>query len=471
MAETPSPESFRLGRLRLIRLPPTSISLQSDKRTTASNPIEIGVGVTDDYGTDIDLFDSIQLSLEVIDASTSQPCSSLRLVQVGSETKQTSSRCEFAFTPVRGPFHAVSVRVVKRDLKAVVPETIRFRLSVVSDPVDDRPVGPQRIRSVVGEPNQAVLSTWDDKDYVFLGVESGNVELRSGGASDTGAAKKGGYSLFTVSSPVLIHRHSLGVRERVVQTTLRHLELSLAVAEAAEETRITIVERPGLNNSTGQRLWDCAIGLSTYFSLLPDALDPTCNLESLESLDTDAGTEPKAKRRRTTASDRPVRIIELGAGCALASIAAQRIVEARRWNDASMLATDVDVTVDSTLAENLAYNATSSRQPCLESAVLEWGRLDVTTKEQIIGSDDPNLTLIATDVLYNPSSHRLLLDTLLSFLRPDDSVASSTRRSRALIAYKRRTDGDDGFFEMARTDGLDVDKVWEWGEVSVWSFV
>ena len=75
--------------------------------------------------------------------------------------------------------------------------------------------------------------------------------------------------------------------------------------------------------------------------------------------------------------------------------------------------------------------------------------------------------------------YRLLLETLLYVLRPalpsppsdaSSSFDDANLARRALIAYKRRTDGDDGFFELARRAGLEVRRVWEWGEVSVWAF-
>ena len=77
-------------------------------------------------------------------------------------------------------------------------------------------------------------------------------------------------------------------------------------------------------------------------------------------------------------------------------------------------------------------------------------------------------TLLGSDILYNPESHAVLLQTLLSFLRPPGQIGSI--RSKCLIAYKARTDGDDAFFGLAREKGLEVREVWRWGQVGVWQF-
>lgn len=154
----------------------------------------------------------------------------------------------------------------------------------------------------------------------------------------------------------------------------------------------------------------------------------------------------------------------------MASLAAGRLTQAQ-LEEVSVLATDIEATVETTLAENVAHNSRRPSDTPIETVVLNWGKLsDDRVKEILDSSPNPNLTLIATDVLYDPDTHQLLLDTLLSFLRPSNEIAPLLGSTRALIAYKRRTDGDDGFFEMARKAGLEVGKVWEWSEVSVWSF-
>ncbi len=163
---------------------------------------------------------------------------------------------------------------------------------------------------------------------------------------------------------------------------------------------------------------------------------------------------------------------------------------------ATVLATDVETTVESTLEENLRANgllmsskvsgrpANAKPRRMIESAVLDWGRLSDELLGVVLGHprqdgrrlngdtdalDSTALTILATDVLYNPESHPLFLSTLLSLLRPTRRTSSGNLPRRALVAYKQRTEGDDGFFPLAREAGLEVDKVWKWGEVGVWA--
>ncbi|GAA5841441.1 hypothetical protein JCM5353_007271 [Sporobolomyces roseus] len=440
MVEHSNQEAFRFGRLRFIRLPPTSISLALDKGRIESPAFDIGIGVTDDYGTDIDLFESIDLRLELVSSSTEGERADLGVKVASQERSEATNSIDFTFTPSRGPFHNLSIKLVSITAKPPPSGTISFRLSAVSpgNAIDlDEGTESQRIRSILEEPNQPVLETWDDKRYIFLSVDSGLVEWDK--------------------------RPQGSISKDKVQTALRQVHLNSMLDP------IAVVERPGLNNSTGSRLWDCAIGLSAYFSLYPDSLDASSPLPLLATTEYDGDAHRKKRRRTTTASNQN-RVVELGAGCALASLAARRLTQSR-LEEVSIVATDIEATVGTTLAENVSHNSQESSDKPIETAILEWGKLSDNRVKEILGSmPSLNLTLIATDVLYDPDTHPLLLDTLLSFLRPSDEIESSLGSARALIAYKRRTEGDDGFFELARKAGLEVAKVWEWSEVSVWSF-
>ncbi|GAA6007981.1 hypothetical protein JCM11491_006564 [Sporobolomyces phaffii] len=458
-------QDFRLGRLRFIRLPPTAVTFSSKAESLpckSSRPsfgrelptdecvpaVDLGFGVTDDYGTDIDLFESIDLRLEIVSTSNGEPVDSLRL-KLATDERSNPSQVEpwldFTFNPSRGPFHGLGVKLVNTTARGQLPKRLSFRLTVApprepnNSSLACESMASRSVREIVNEPSQPVLETWNDMRYIFLAVESGDVELVSRVATKSASEK--------------------------VQTTLRRIQF-----RDSDQTPITIVERPGLNNSTGQRLWDCAIGISAFFSLHPNALsDSTLPPVSDE-------THHASKRRKRSSSAGPSRIIELGAGCALASLVAERALRPLD-REASIVATDIGATVETTLAENLDYNAKGSR---VGKRVLDWGKLsDAQIREVLVGPPGSipatvptRVVLVATDVLYNPESHPLLLDTLLSFLRPSETAALYLEGDacRALIAYKRRTDGDDGFFDLAKKAGLKVEKVWTWSEVSVWSF-
>ncbi|GAA5957264.1 hypothetical protein JCM3765_000407 [Sporobolomyces pararoseus] len=423
MTEDSSSNDFRLGRLRFIRLPPTSISFPLEKSKTDSTAFELGVGITDDYGTDIDLFESINLRLEIVSDGFAAGSEGLGLIVAADERSKPStlkSWIDFTFTPSRGPFHMLSLKLAAQSSKASFPKQIRFRLSVAPSTSSESSLesaASRRIREIIGEPSQTSLETWNDHRYLLLGVESGEVEL-------------------------------------------------------ARRSTATNSSEKGLNNSTGQRLWDCAIGISAFFSIHDNVFDSTSPMtETSTPKDAMEETSRSKKRRKTS---KHTRVVELGAGCALASLVAGQIAS-RIEEEASVVATDIGATVETTLVENLEYNETVTK---VDKQVLDWGPLTEEQVKNILGvgpertTPNTNLTLIATDVLYNPESHQLLLDTLLSFLRPSPTIAPIllNTSSRALIAYKRRTDGDDGFFELAREAGLKTEKIWEWSEVSVWSF-
>lgn len=222
-----------------------------------------------------------------------------------------------------------------------------------------------------------------------------------------------------------------------------------------------VVERPGLNNSTGQRLWDCAIGISCWLSLHPHILG-WASPSPLED-----PSEPPAKVPRPSPPRTPPRVIlELGAGSALASLTSSRLLA---LNSASppprLIATDVEVTVSTTLTENLDANPSS--RLTIDKQVLDWGPISASRLKELRGTDHTAVTVLGADILYNPESHGVLLESLLALLRP---MKGAEGGDIAYIAYKARTEGDDGFFELARGAGLEVEKVWEWGDVSVWSF-
>ncbi|BGP37040.1 hypothetical protein JCM10449v2_000944 [Rhodotorula kratochvilovae] len=401
----------------------------------------------------------------------------LQLEGASSSSSKPSTSAHFTFTPVRGPFHTLKLLLTFSPSFATRQSaSLCFRLSVTSPattlPASETSPATTAVRAAIGEPTQVSTETWDDKSYVFLSVTSGAMEVKLEGREAKVSSEK-------------------------VQTALRRIRLpappsSTSSASPATDSSspstafsiVTIVERPGLNNSTGQRLWDCAIGLCAFLALHPSALDAS---KALPTSSAPSSAEPPAKKARASpfARETRIRVVELGAGCALASLAAAHVL--RSSVGASVLATDVQATVETTLRENLAANAgavgvkgAGAVAVEVEAEVLDWGELAPEQVERVVDGAG-SVTLLGTDILYNPESYALLLATLLSVLRPaaapsftTSTVAgpssSSSSHRRTLIAYKRRTEGDDGFFDLARTSGLDVAKVWEWGEVSIWSF-
>lgn len=231
--------------------------------------------------------------------------------------------------------------------------------------------------------------------------------------------------------------------EITVQTALRRVHL-------AQHT-ITLIERPGLQNSTGQRLWDCSIALAYYLSINPRLLSSSRDGK---------GEERDPKRTKLDRDDEErTTVIELGAGLGLVSLAASLFLPSPTTR---VIATDIAATVSTTLSENLdAFPHCTVRRE-----VLDWGIVAPERVSELLDGDVP--LLLGSDILYNPSSHQVLLETILSFLGP--SSRGSRGRGQALIAYKPRTEGDDLFFPLAVAAGLKVHKLWFWSNIGIWHF-
>jgi hypothetical protein len=250
---------------------------------------------------------------------------------------------------------------------------------------------------------------------------------------------------------------------RTVPTILRHIVLPSKTESIVPPIKFTILEIPSLNNSTGQRLWDCAIGLSLYLSLDPYRLSPIQSNQGQDVEDLASNRDSKRIRLDTPSvrNRRSLKVLELGAGCGLVSMVASSLLSTLAIQSFEVIASDVEVTVDTSMKDNLALNALLSSKgrtntKRIRSEVLQWGKdsdeevakmmkrilnLPEYTRDDLEGSD---LTILASDVCYNPSFHQPLLETLLIFLRP---LSPSTLHSdglkvggddprQALIAYK-----------------------------------
>lgn len=237
-----------------------------------------------------------------------------------------------------------------------------------------------------------------------------------------------------------------------------------AQAGEGNDTMIQTIETAGLNNSTGQRLWDAAIALSYYFSLHPNLL----LLPSNPAHDT---KDEESSTKRPRLENRPRKILELGGGLALVSLVASSLLS-RSTLPVEVICTDVAVTVETTLLENLSANESIK----VRAAVLDWGPILQEKIREVLDwkpeeTTGMDLTIVASDVLYHPESHPLLLSTLLAlfdFVRTENG--GKEERCQAFIAYKPRTEGDDGFFALARGAGFRVELLWSFGAIQVYRF-
>lgn len=195
----------------------------------AVSPVDIGVGITDDYGADIELFQSIDrafvrllrlpersltdtsaliVRLEVFAASSSRGGAKigLKLASDDSRSSTFSPSLDFTFSPLRGPFHGLSIKLTVPSTKTVWPTSVRFRLSVAPQEATNdssralESTATTRIRQIIGEEDQGVLETWNDLRYVFLAVETGDVEVVRK-LPTSNPPVKGRSSLSSISTP------------------------------------------------------------------------------------------------------------------------------------------------------------------------------------------------------------------------------------------------------------------------------
>ncbi|GAA5991520.1 hypothetical protein JCM10908_005741 [Rhodotorula pacifica] len=204
-------DAFCIGRLRFIRLPPSWISLQ---RTSSNKPqtvnIELAIGATDDYGTDLQ-FDSVDLSLELLDAATHTPVRGVKVRLEGASNSRSHAAADpgavvFTFSPAQGSIHKLklSLSFLPAFFTAKpAPTSLVFSLSVAlpahstfssaaSGP--DASASTQILRRTIGEIEQSVIETWDDRRFVLMGLRSGAVEIRSDKEPARVSQEKGEYS-------------------------------------------------------------------------------------------------------------------------------------------------------------------------------------------------------------------------------------------------------------------------------------
>lgn len=431
------------------------------------------------------------VTLSAVDCLTSQPLANL-----------TIAPSTLTLRPSQSAFHTIKASLTAARSATALPKTFRLLLAVATKTegkgkeVAEGERDDEWMKRVTGEVGQGAVENWEEDRFVFLRALSGEVGVREVKAGEGAVADTKGKmfrhtdlgegceqsAIGTLHKP--LNSDDLFALSVAVQTILRTIYLPEPSTSSAPLTptpppptkaeltlaSVRIVERPGLNNSTGQRLWDCAISLTAYLARKPDAVWPA-SVSAPAAL-----SEPPAKRARRS---RPLQVVELGAGCGLVGIAAARLLS-RQGAVAEVVCTDVEATVTTTLQETLDFNApppASRSSTALHpiARTLDWGIYSAAQLDQLLPSASsgatataPDRTLLGSDILYNPESHAVLLETLLSFLRPDRSEGQG--RAKCLIAYKARTEGDDGFFELARGKGLQVEEVWRWGQVGVWEF-
>lgn len=407
------PESPRLLRLSFVRPPPTSVAV--------GEPFDVIVAITDDLGDSAFAWRSVarkvqasvtyvKILTELIVVVFSAECSdsALRVLANGRESAILKEQ--------QGTQHRISLLVQPLSKRARLSRPAKLSLRVDATALDQPAYDPSpkldALLRFLGE-KRGAASLSDEGSYIMMSIETAPISVEN-----TPAAKKGALPR-AVALPA---RCSL--TSSAVQSFIRHLGNS--------RSKIDIIESPhaaGGLGIGGGHLWDAAIVLAF---LLPAIL-------------------------ATRSPSRPLKVVELGAGCGLVALAAARLNCVT-----SVVATDLSETVEGSLADNLARCPEGVAK--VRSACLSWGTDSRNDALAVAATrSDEDLLLVASDVLYNPSSHDALLDTVEPMLRAKPTGAEM------LLAYRPRTEGDDAFFKIARGKGLSTSVVVQVGVVSIWS--
>ncbi|RMZ80649.1 hypothetical protein DV738_g2636, partial [Chaetothyriales sp. CBS 135597] len=175
---------------------------------------------------------------------------------------------------------------------------------------------------------------------------------------------------------------------------------------------LRVLEETG--DSIARHIWDASLGFLQHFDRVLATTEPTSELQQLLSC------KPK----------RPLRVIELGAGCGIVGIAFAQLVKS------DVLLTDLDDALD-ILTSNirLASPAPGSR---LEAMMLDWSEQLASTSTQ----SQYDLILVS-DCIYNPDSSIHLVETL-------QRLSKQTPVPLILVGYKHRHSADQLFFDRMR---------------------
>ncbi|RMD44267.1 hypothetical protein DV735_g807, partial [Chaetothyriales sp. CBS 134920] len=170
---------------------------------------------------------------------------------------------------------------------------------------------------------------------------------------------------------------------------------------------LRVLEETG--DSIARHIWDASLGFLQYFDRVLATAEPTSELQRLLS----------RKQKR------PLRVIELGAGCGIVGIAFAQLAKS------DVLLTDLDVALD-ILTSNIRL-ASPAPGSHLEASMLDWS-------EQLASTSTQYDLILVSDCIYNPDSSMHLVETL-------ERLSKQSPVPLILVGYKHRHSADQLFFD------------------------
>ena len=193
-------------------------------------------------------------------------------------------------------------------------------------------------------------------------------------------------------------------------------------AELMVERRLTLPNGSKLRileqteESIARHIWDASLGFLQYFERAGLGIDKASAFHKLVS-------QKKAK---------PLRVIELGAGCGIVGIAFAQLVKSE------VLLTDLDDAVE--ICHLNVQTASLAAGSLLTVSVLDWS-------EELNDMDGRFDVVLVSDCIYNPDSSVHLVRTLQMLSRQQPSPL-------ILVGYKRRHSEDEVFCEHMQQAGF-----------------
>ncbi|KAF9477753.1 hypothetical protein BDN70DRAFT_907091 [Pholiota conissans] len=191
-----------------------------------------------------------------------------------------------------------------------------------------------------------------------------------------------------------------------------------------------------------KKIWDSGIGLSAWLVHLHE--NPNA-----------PGSNPRREKLRDALfAEEPRRILELGAGIGMLSIAfavmRSRPLSSEKVND-RIIATDIDSAMP-LLEENIAANSGYFQSTKPEAKILDWDDEGLPEDIQALKSFD---AIVMADVTYNTASFPSLTHTLSKLARLGPKAPA------ILLGYKERDESERTFWSMMADLGIDFEKIGE----------
>ncbi|TFK25574.1 hypothetical protein FA15DRAFT_338647 [Coprinopsis marcescibilis] len=209
-----------------------------------------------------------------------------------------------------------------------------------------------------------------------------------------------------------------------------------------------------------KKIWDSGIALSSWLVRLGQTRDAQGQLQT-EWDETNLGEGGKIALQRlkdVLVSEAPQKVLELGAGTGIVSLALGVLLSSRRPSDENrvkdeVLTTDLESAMP-LLEHNISLNEHLFPSVSLRAVVLDW---DEDLNAQLRDEAGEIDLVVMADVTYNTASFPALVQTIQKVIKANEK----TKRPPILLGYKQRDEAERALWDMAKAMGVDFVKIGE----------